>query len=357
MTDLVPSEDSGKHAEAVALPAKRRAVKRSKDDENPSSVCVQNGSALPISSDVRELEKRIEEGHAALATLAAEFIGRTLPKAREVGELLNAWKKVLGHGQLGENLLGLQSRIGLSPRTARSYMQIAKDWKKLKQVAGDTISDLSIRAALRMVSGVRRNNKDTDGNQNNCIDAKFVVVGVSESVDEVPPNLVTLGKSQTFRAYFGAAILDPWGVSLRYESPHDLSPSDVRKLPVTTVLQPSSHVFLLTRDDELSESLRTLKAWGFSFSHSLVIARKVEGETPSKADSDHYFVLCSTRSAKPFRSTNLSSWIDAAGDNMEEIRKRVELAADGPFLQVFGEGPLSSSGWSAASTIQESRKR
>lgn len=341
MTDLVPIEDSGKPTPV----AKQRATRHPNEGESASATDVQNGSVLPISSDVRELEKRIEEGHATIGKLAAEFIGRTLPKAKAIGELLNAWKKVLGHGKLEENLLGLQSRIGLSPRTARSYMQIAKDWKKLKQVAGDTISDLSIRAALRMVSGGRRNSEDTDGDQNNCIDAEFVVVGVSETVDTGPPNLEILSKSQAFRAFFGAALVDPWGLTHRDHAGCKRSPSEIRGLPVPVVLRPSSHLFLVAGDPHLVEALRTIKAWGYWYSHSFVIARNEPQEHGNEIPQGHYFVLCGSRGQQPFRATQLTSWIDAAGDSIQEIHQRIELSSDGPFVQIFGQPAVTPSDW------------
>jgi hypothetical protein len=80
-------------------------------------------------------------------TVIGRAIAETLTHAFAVGEALNQAKKLAGHGNW-EAWLGAE--CGLSPRTARAYMQLANHRGVLEQKR-QRAADLSIRAALRLI--------------------------------------------------------------------------------------------------------------------------------------------------------------------------------------------------------------
>jgi Protein of unknown function (DUF3102) len=71
----------------------------------------------------------------------------SLAHARRCGELLIEAKSQVQHG---EWLTWLSVNCTVAERTARAYMQVARDWKVLEESA--TVADLTFRDALKLLS-------------------------------------------------------------------------------------------------------------------------------------------------------------------------------------------------------------
>lgn len=106
-------------------------------------------SVLPAQagSDLDTLAANIRTWHAAVNGA----MGTAYQHALDIGDALIAAKAAIKHGQW---LDWLKRECDLSERTARRYMEIAGSREQLAQI-GHTVSDLSMRGALKLIQKAR----------------------------------------------------------------------------------------------------------------------------------------------------------------------------------------------------------
>jgi hypothetical protein len=100
--------------------------------------------AVPNSNRLPILAAKIRAAHDAVTVSARTVVER----AREAGNLLLEAKEAVPHGGWQPWL----REIGITPRTAQGYMQIAR----LPETECATVAHLGLRAALRQISSPRR---------------------------------------------------------------------------------------------------------------------------------------------------------------------------------------------------------
>ena len=310
----------------------------------------QIGSALPIPKRVMRLEKAISREYDKLSRLSCQYMKASLPIVKEMGEYLLAWKKAVGHGNQTDHLNALHHRTGVSPRTARNCMRIARDWKKLASDHGSDPSELSIRAALKLLGTGRRQNHsmedsitgfelNSDRNTSDCTDDKSRMLATF-----------------SVNSPFGCVLLDPWGLSIEHNSQRHWTLSELSALPIDDVSEKDSHLFLLTDDDHLRDSMTAIARWGFSFQHSLILLCSPATQAARCWKTSHYFALGAARGDKPFSPTGLSSWLASQSDDAEQLRRRVELCSTGPYLQLFGSFERNPRGWSFVDLVEQGNR-
>ena len=125
--------------------------------------------------------------------------------------------------------------------------------------------------------------------------------------------------------------------------------STVRQLlsmPVRRLAKPRAHVHLWTTDEHLFDARRVLSAWGFAHRSSLVWVRALASFGPYWRPA-HEYLLLGVRGQLAFRDNGLMSWIQADpprdGRKPEEIRRLLECASPGPYLELYGQRPRP--GW------------
>ena len=98
-----------------------------------------------------DLAVKINEAHDACVAAVRTAIRH----ARECGEALITAKKAVGHGNWGAWLI---ANCRVSPRQARNYMTVARDWSRIAELSNRNrgavfgIESLSIKAALRLLT-------------------------------------------------------------------------------------------------------------------------------------------------------------------------------------------------------------
>lgn len=97
-------------------------------------------------TDLTVLAGEINAEHEAVQVAIRDSVDR----ARRIGEMLNAVKAQLDHGQF---TLWLTANVHFSERTARGYMRIARNWATLEKTA--TVADLPMRDALKLLTDPR----------------------------------------------------------------------------------------------------------------------------------------------------------------------------------------------------------
>jgi hypothetical protein len=96
---------------------------------------------ISIDSNLSQLAADINALHAA----TTEQANRALESARRVGELLNAAKQQVPHGQW---LTWLSSNCSVSPRQAQRYMKVSDNWMAISK--NDAASYLTIAEASKL---------------------------------------------------------------------------------------------------------------------------------------------------------------------------------------------------------------
>jgi N6-adenosine-specific RNA methylase IME4 len=180
----------------------------------------------------------------------------------------------------------------------------------------------------------------------------------------------------------------PWNFATRSEKGEGRSPKnhyqvmkldDIKAMPVSEIAANDAHLFMWTTAPHLVESLEVVKAWGFEYSTLAFTWVKSSYKAPRalfNPECLHWGMGYTTRSnaefviygrrGRPMRSPHKnihSVFIDHGcledyGDSSvhispvrehsrkpEEIRKRIELLAPGPYIELFARE--RAEGWDA----------
>ena len=104
-----------------------------------------NAPAL-IEPTLAQLATEINAAHTAAQALSSQAVEH----AYDAGIWLNQAKAQVEHGQW---LLWLAEHCpAVSERTARAYMQLARNWKALESQNGNAVADLNFRQAIKLLS-------------------------------------------------------------------------------------------------------------------------------------------------------------------------------------------------------------
>lgn len=95
--------------------------------------------------DPTGIAQRIRQAHE----LAAKAFSDALAHAKDAGELLCEAKTNLPHGSW---LRWLRAEVGISPRTAQTYMRVARQWPELEAKA-QRVAHLPLREGLKLLAG------------------------------------------------------------------------------------------------------------------------------------------------------------------------------------------------------------
>ena len=106
-----------------------------------------------------ELAVQINEHHR----LAYRYATKAIEHARQAGELLIKAKYELPHGGW---LSWLEANCDVGEREAQRYMRLAKRWDELKS---DTVTDLCLKGAMKLLTEPQVNHVDYEGNQDDHV--------------------------------------------------------------------------------------------------------------------------------------------------------------------------------------------
>jgi N6-adenosine-specific RNA methylase IME4 len=111
------------------------------------------------------------------------------------------------------------------------------------------------------------------------------------------------------------------------------------KIPIKEITSPNAHLHLWTPDNLLNDACWLITHWGFTLAGSFVWIKPVLGPGPYWRTS-HELMLTAVRGELPFKHHSLRSWQQLSpgidGEKPEEIRRLIEAASPGPYLELFG---------------------
>lgn len=127
-------------------------------------IITQTGPKLPAGSNlckslISELAAQINKHHR----LAYRHAAKAIEHARQAGELLIKAKSEIPHGGW---LPWLEANCDVGEREAQRYMRLATRWDELKS---DTVTDLSLKSAIELLTEPQVNHVDYEGNQDDHV--------------------------------------------------------------------------------------------------------------------------------------------------------------------------------------------
>lgn len=118
------------------------------------------------------------------------------------------------------------------------------------------------------------------------------------------------------------------------------------KLPVTNVSSPNAHLHLWVEDEQVADAIWLINQWGFTFVGCFVWVKPGIGHGRYWRRS-HQLLFTGVRGDLDFKSHSLRSWqefpVSSDGDTPEGVRRLIEAASPGPYLELFGDRPVA--GW------------
>jgi Protein of unknown function (DUF3102) len=113
-----------------------------------------------------DLGARIKSGHSSLIGLGRRYVEHAI----SIGEDLIQAQVLVGHGNF---LKWVKDNCGFTDKTAERYMKFAKNKTKLmamEKVKFETISNLTLNAAERLIDGTGSGSGSGGGNPNDAYD-------------------------------------------------------------------------------------------------------------------------------------------------------------------------------------------
>lgn len=127
--------------------------------------------------------------------------------------------------------------------------------------------------------------------------------------------------------------------------------------PVKDIAADDAHLHLWTTNAFLPDSFRVIEAWGFEYRSCFVWVKPQLGIGNYWRLSHEFLLLGIRGSAKRFNSKSLKSWAEydrtKHSAKPEQIRNMIELASDGPYLELFGRKQVE--GWTVLGNQIEER--
>lgn len=119
-----------------------------------------------------------------------------------------------------------------------------------------------------------------------------------------------------------------------------MSVEEIAGLPVSQLAAADAHLHLWTTNGFLFECPKLFEAWGFEFKSAFVWTKPQMGIGNYWRNSHEYLLTAVRGDAKHFNDHGLKSWseIDRGEHSAkpEQIRKMIEKASPGPYLELFG---------------------
>jgi len=119
-----------------------------------------------------------------------------------------------------------------------------------------------------------------------------------------------------------------------------MSMEDIYTLPIPDLVEDNAHLHLWTTTSFLAEGLRVIEAWGFTYKSHFIWAKPEMG-LGNYWRVSHEILLLGVRGKAPFKDHGLKSWFtcsrgDTHSTKPDEVRKMIERASPGPYLELFG---------------------
>ena len=122
-----------------------------------------------------------------------------------------------------------------------------------------------------------------------------------------------------------------------------LSVDELASWPVSRLAAENAHLHLWTTNAFIFEAEKLMRKWEFRQTSIFVWVKPQMGMGNFWRVS-HEFLLTGVRGKCPFRAKGLRSWQEFKrgkhSAKPEEVRKMIELASPGPYLELFGRKPI-----------------
>jgi len=129
------------------------------------------------------------------------------------------------------------------------------------------------------------------------------------------------------------------------------------EMAVGDVAADDAHLHIWTTSGFLFDTQRLMEAWGFKYKSSFVWVKPQMG-IGNYWRIAHEFLLLGVRGdAKRFEDHSMMSWLQADrtkhSAKPEQVRRMIERASKGPYLELFGRTPIA--GWTVLGNQVEAR--
>jgi N6-adenosine-specific RNA methylase IME4 len=121
---------------------------------------------------------------------------------------------------------------------------------------------------------------------------------------------------------------------------------EIAALPIQELAADNAHLHLWTTNSFIFDCPRIMEAWGFEYKSKFTWCKPYFGlgNYWRVATED---MLLGVRGSQPFRDAGLINWLESdRGEHSEKpeaIRRLIERASPGPYLELFGRRPVA--GW------------
>jgi len=126
-----------------------------------------------------------------------------------------------------------------------------------------------------------------------------------------------------------------------------MSIDELAALPIRDLAADDAHLHLWVVDFYLRDCFQLLDAWGFKHSSHFVWVKPQMGVGSYWRHAHELLLLGVRGSATRFNDRALKSWLEADrgahSEKPEAVRKLIERASPGPYLELFGRKPIE--GW------------
>lgn len=326
--------------------------------ESTELVLAHAASELATATSIQDL-KEIHNVAEAVRIMSKK-VGKGLKEQNKAAEIKIRSERKLGQ-MLAEIELGQGKRTDLvatrdqvkDDRPTLKELGISKSdssrWQKLASIPEpifdghiqkviDAGKELTTVGMVRLAKSYQRMIIDVTPSDNEQQSAMFIT-----SFEDVRQNL----------PQFSCVYLDPIGLSGRKDASAvdvDNSLADtfdiLSKLPIKEITSLNAHLHLWTPDDLLNDACWLITQWGFRLASTFVWVKSSLGAGPYWRKS-HELLLTASRGDLPFKTHSLRSWQELApgadGEKPEGVRRLIEAASPGPYLELFGHREIP--GW------------
>lgn len=124
--------------------------------------------------------------------------------------------------------------------------------------------------------------------------------------------------------------------------------------PIPELVEEHAHLHMWATDESLFTAKQVMEGWGFEFKGTLVCLSTL-GRPGNYWVEAHEYLLLGVRGNLPLMERGMNSWMRAMrepdGRTPDRIRRLVERVSPGPYLELFGQKPVS--GWTIYSTMPQ----
>lgn len=122
---------------------------------------------------------------------------------------------------------------------------------------------------------------------------------------------------------------------------------EIAALPVEQLAANDAHLHIWTTSSFLFDTRKVIEGWGFEYRSSFVWVKPQLGMGNYWRVSHEFLLLAIRGNPGSFADRSMKSWIEYPrgrhSQKPEDVRKMIEAATRGPFLELFGRRPAT--GW------------